>query len=171
MLRARIDRTWDGQAAATSESVNLIVRRQGLGLILDVDAPYHGDPLPRVQAGRCNRLWEFEVVEFFLVGPGDRYLELEFGPGGHWLALGFAGVRNVVDPAIAIRYRATLEEPRWSAQARVDAVHLPPRPWRWNAFAIHGTGAQRRYLAAHAVPGPQPDFHRPERFPEVDPRF
>ena len=37
-----------------------------------------------------------------------------------------------------------------------------------NAFAIHGVGPQRRYLACTPVPGPQPDFHRLEVFPAVD---
>jgi len=33
-----------------------------------------------------------------------------------------------------------------------------------NAYAIHGQGSERRYLAAHAVRGAAPDFHRLECF-------
>jgi hypothetical protein len=45
-----------------------------------------------------------------------------------------------------------------------------PRAWlprgadRVNAYAIHGRGPSRRYLAAFPVPGDQPDFHRLDRF-------
>lgn len=167
-LVCSVDQTWNGGQAGHEEVVSLTARVDDAGLALSISAPFHGDPRPSGPPGRRDRLWEFEVVEFFLVGPADRYVELEFGPGGHWLALGLDGVRNVVDPAIEIRYRATLDGDRWSGEAELDAAHLPERPWRWNAFAIHGMGERRRYLAAHPVPGPHPDFHRPERFPEIE---
>jgi hypothetical protein len=41
---------------------------------------------------------------------------------------------------------------------------VPEGPWRFNAYAIHGVGAARRYLAHFPVPGPRPDFHRLECF-------
>jgi hypothetical protein len=40
---------------------------------------------------------------------------------------------------------------------------LPP-PHRLNAFAMHGLGLRRRYLAMEPVPGEAPDFHRLEHF-------
>jgi hypothetical protein len=41
---------------------------------------------------------------------------------------------------------------------------LPPGLGRVNAYAIHGQGANRRYLAAYSVGGTAPDFHRLDRF-------
>ena len=62
----------------------------------------------------------------------------------------------------------TQEPGRWTADARLPASWLPPRPWRANAYAIHGSGTQRRYLACHPVPGDTPDFHRLHLFPPLD---
>ncbi len=41
---------------------------------------------------------------------------------------------------------------------------LPPGPHRVNAYAIHGVGAARRYLAWAPSEGEGPDFHRLEAF-------
>ena len=41
------------------------------------------------RGARVANLWEYDVVECFLVGPDGRYLELELGAGGHFLALLF----------------------------------------------------------------------------------
>ena len=44
----------------------------------------------------------------------------------------------------------------------------PPSPWRANAYRIHGPPDARAYLAATPLPGPQPDFHQPQRFAPVE---
>jgi hypothetical protein len=49
----------------------------------------------------------------------------------------------------------------------LDRALLPPPPHRINAYAIHGQGTARRYLALHPVLGDEPDFHRLECFREV----
>ena len=53
-------------------------------------------PLNRPQ-GRLWQLWEHEVVEIFIAGEDGHYLELEFGPWGHYLALTFSDVRQILD--------------------------------------------------------------------------
>ena len=38
----------------------------------------------------------------------------------------------------------------------------------FNAYAIHGTEEERKYEALFEVSGPQPDFHRIEKFQPLD---
>jgi hypothetical protein len=140
------------------------------GLTLQFDAPSHGDPHPDAPSGRVDRLWEHEVVEVFVAGPGDPvpYVEVEVGPRGHWLALTLRGVRQPADWNVPLDVTwEPASNGRWRATAHLSASYLPPKPWRVNATAIHGVGAERRYLSAVPLPGP-PDFHQPDRFLPFD---
>jgi hypothetical protein len=161
----RIDRLWNGEPARADERVRLELSETDRTLNVRVDAPCHDDPVPATPPGRCDGLWEFEVVELFLVGPGDRYLELEFGPAGHWLALELHGVRRIVDSVVPIEYAVTRKSDVWCGRASIAGDFLPDPILSWNAFAIHGRADRRRYLAAEPVPGDRPDFHRLEHFP------
>ena len=155
-----IERTWDGEPARTDECARIVLDLSEAGLDVEVDAPFHGDPPPSAPVGSTDRLWEYEVVELFLLGEDERYLELELGPHGHYLALALRGPRHVEESGLAIRYEARREASRWTGRATVLASQLPPALHASNAYAIHGQGSARRYLAAHPVPGTEPDFHR-----------
>jgi len=173
MQRLEIRHTWDGAPARPGERVRLELALEPQVLRVGVDAPYHGDPPPPGPAGPTDGLWEFEVVELFVLQdrvPGTpRYTEIELGPHGHHLVLQLAGIRTVVKSGLPLPYQTTrapgADRPRWRGEARLDASLLPPPPHRLNAYAIHGVGASRRYLALY--PGPtsaRPDFHRLETF-------
>jgi len=166
-----IARTWEGAELPMAHRARLALVRQDSGLELTVEAPFHGDPPPPARPGPTDRLWEFEVVELFLAGPGPAaavpYTEIELSPHGHHLVLRFLGVRNAIERALPLEFAAHREGARWHGRAWVPATYLPPAPWRVNAYALHGSGPARRHLAAHPVPGPHPDFHRPECFVPV----
>ena len=166
MLECRIEQLWSGESAEPDECVLIGAELQADRLVVTLDAPYHADPVPSVPPGRCEALWEFEVVEFFLVDTQGCYLELEVGPHGHWLAYVLDAPRRVVDPDREVELTRRLDGERWQARASVPTRGLALPPKRWNAFAIHGTGAARRYLAASPLSGVSPDFHQPDRFPE-----
>jgi hypothetical protein len=171
-LRLEIGQTWDGHPVDSSERASILVRGTGDGLTVEVTAPFHGDPAPPGPPGPCDDLWEHEVVELFLVGtatPGQPvpYLEIELSPHGHYLALRLAGRRRVVQRGLALPYRTSREGERWRGRAWVRAELLPPQPWRVNAYALHGAGSRRRFLAWTPVPGETPDFHRIEYFPPL----
>lgn len=156
--------TWDGAPAGPGEVVEVALAIEGEELLVTVDAPLFDDPPPPGEAGPTARLWEHEVVEVFVLGPGERYTEIELGPHGHHLVLRLHGARRPVESGIAIDYAAVHRGPRWRGMARVPVGALPPRPWRLNAYAIHGVGAARRYLVATPLGGDAPDFHRLDAF-------
>lgn len=156
--------TWDGAPVGPDEAAQLRLRRDRDVLVVDVDAPFHGDPAPAGAPGPFEGLWEHEVVELFLGGSGDAYLEVELGPHGHHLVLRLSDVRCATERALPLDYRAERSGARWRGRARLPTAWLPRGPLRGNAYAIHGPANARRYLAAHAVPGPAPDFHQPARF-------
>jgi len=160
----RTSRTWDGQEALASEIAELSFHASDGALEIRVEAPYHGDPAPEGEPGSTPRLWEYEVVEVFLLGAGGCYLELEFGPHGHYLALSFRGMRCPCRSGLPLSYQALRHGDRWSGRAKIVPALLPAGLDRANGYAIHGAGSTRRYLASTPVPGPAPDFHRLELF-------
>jgi hypothetical protein len=162
-VRWAIAHTWDGAPARADEvaAVSLSPLPEG-ALLVEVDAPFYGDAPPLSPPGQTARLWEHEVVEVFILGEGDHYTEVELGPHGHWLALRLRGYRAAYAHPALVVYSAHIDagRGRWRGRAVVAAADLPAAPWRGNAYAIHGQGTARCFLAAHPVPGPQPDFHR-----------
>jgi len=163
--------TWDGEAIAVEEQALVRLRLAAHDLHIAVSAPFHGDPRPRGEPRSTPRLWEHEVVEVFIAGEAVAgkipYTEIELSPWSHHLVLRLHGIRRVVAAGLPIDFRAWRRGKRWLGAAHLDRALLPPPPWRANAFAIHGRGAERRYLAATPLPGERPDFHQPEGFPAL----
>lgn len=165
MVERRIEQTWDGRAVGPDEAVRLWIARAGGDWCIRFDAPFHGDPAPEAPAGAFDGLWDYEVVELFVVGHDGAYTEVEWGPHGHHLVLRLDAPRVVRDRALPVTYMCSVGSGRWRGDLLVPGAWMPERPVAFNAFAIHGVGASRRYLAASAVPGERPDFHQPARFP------
>lgn len=168
-LRLSIAHTWDGQPLPMDQMVHVRLHAAGPDLLVEVDAPRHGDPPPAGPPGPTERLWEHEVVEVFFLGQDDRYLEVELGPHGHHLVLELHGERRVLRQGMDLDYTVGegLWEGRWQGRARIPRAWLPPGPHRLNAYAIHGQGEARRYLAWVPPGGEAPDFHRLEVFEAV----
>jgi hypothetical protein len=60
------------------------------------------------------------------------------------------------------------EKGTWYGSAWIPMDYLPPGVDRFNAYAIHGVGDDRKYEALFPVPGEFPDFHRLEHFQPID---
>ena len=164
MLEIIIDTLWNGQSGSPQEHYVLTLQATLTGYHLHIKAPFFNDPKPDGPEGSFWQLWEHEVVELFIVGANGHYLELECGPHGHYLVLQLDGVRSVARHSLETAYTVELNDTSWSATLHIPQSWIPEGPHRLNAFAIHGLGAQRRYLAHTPLPGVTPDFHQPSQF-------
>jgi len=155
---------WRGQPIGQQEVVRFDLALDATALTIDVRAPLHGDPPPPGPAGSFDGLWNHEVVELFLLGDGEHYLEIELGPWGHYLVLELSGRRCVARSGGDIDFEVRRGHTGWTGRAVIPAAWIPKPVGLGNAYAIHGLGPARRYRALHPVSGPQPDFHRLEDF-------
>ena len=167
-----IEHTWKGDPARAEEVVRVGLACTPEALLIAVDAPFHADPPPSGPPGRTDELWNYEVVEVFLLGAGGRYLELEVAPHRH-LFLEFAGRRQRVAADLPdVQCASGLVEggatPRWWARLVVPRPWVPPPPRRFNLFACHGVGPERRWLAWRPQRLSAPDFHDPAPYAPLD---
>jgi hypothetical protein len=166
-LELPIARQWNGRPCdlPIRGAVELAVQRDRLAVRAWLLQPV----VPRVPSAppgtRVERLWEYDVVECFLAGAGGRYLEVELGARGHWLALSFDAPRVRADSheTLALVVDSGRLAGGWWARTSLPLALLPPRLASGNAFAI----AAGRFLAHHPVPGATPDFHQPAAFPPL----
>lgn len=133
-------------------------------MAVHVEAPFYDDPPPSGTAVEKNGLWNYEVVELFLLARDGSYLEIEIGPHGHYLILALRTVRQVIGRRTPVHCATRITGNRRQGFLTLipDAALLPFT--HANGYAIHGQGPNRRHLAAAAVPGEHPDFHQPTRF-------
>ncbi len=172
-MRIDIENLWRGRPATRNEAAILHLSGTRTDLIVTIDATFHRDPAPDAPVGPTPELWETEVVELFIAGPGEKYIELEFNPYGHWLALGLDGVRNIVDPNLPIRFHTFIAGGMWSGRATIPRSVLPEGPHRINATCMHAgrnpkrPAQKRRYLSWQPLKGDKPDFHQLDAFASV----
>lgn len=166
MTTLDVAHTWDGQPVQGGPRVR--IQHEDDALVVHIASPIYGAaPVPGPAARRW-RLWEHEVVELFLAGPGDaaeaEYVELELAPSGHWLALRLRGTRNIVQDDVPVAVAAVRLGDHWTGTIRLGRDQLPAGPLRVLATAAHGPPDARRYLAHVPLPADKPDFHQLHRF-------
>src|SRR5688500_8859238 len=124
--RLSIAQDWQGHPLAPAQHATLALRLVQRALLVTIDAPYYGDPAPAGPPGSTPRLWEHEVVDLFVAGPGPAdavpYTELELSPCGHYLVLQLAGARRIVSEGMAVRTRCRIEGKRWRGLDRKSGV-------------------------------------------------
>ena len=144
-------------------------------LLIEIDAPFFHDPSPPSPPppGPYPGLYNYEGVEvFFLNSTTNHYLELEFGPHGQYLVILLTAARQTFKQLLPLP-DFTVERPsadRWIGRVHIPRAHFPSHVDRFNAFGIHGQGANRIYEALFPAPrdSPGPDFHRLELFRPID---
>ncbi|NWS73450.1 CD033 protein, partial [Crotophaga sulcirostris] len=171
-----IKHTWDG-LPVSHEPVTIVLKADSTGLIMEVNAPFFNDPpAPPGEPGKpFSRLWDYEVVEtFFLNDRTEQYLEVELCPHGQHLLLLLSGRRRVWKEELALEFEVTKMKNKWEGKAHLPWNYFPPFTTGFNAFAIHGSGEERKYEALYPVPRPElqegqkPDFHRLEYFKDLN---
>jgi len=166
-LALPITRYWNGAPCAdASLHACVTLSRTARGLAITAEAAHQRTPIiPDADAGcRVANLWEYDVVECFLVG-ADVYLEVELGAGGHFLLLDFTaprvGRREYADLAPELRYHRDSEG--WRATILLPPELVPAGLHAANAFVCAGGD----HLAWAPLPGNLPDFHQPAAYPAV----
>jgi len=166
-IQLKVSQTYDGGPVGHLEEVSLRLSGLPESLLLEIEAPFHGDPPPQTPAGSTPGLWDFEVVELFVCGPSEDYTEIEVGPHGHYLALRLSGVRRPIESGLPLHVETAISGQTWRGRVHIPREILPVGPHRMNAYAIHGQGASRRYLASFPTGGASPDFHQLNCFQAV----
>uniref|UniRef100_A0A0B6ZN63 Uncharacterized protein n=1 Tax=Arion vulgaris TaxID=1028688 RepID=A0A0B6ZN63_9EUPU len=172
VLNVSIATTWNG-ASVTHEPVkiNLSPSFDG-GLLINIQAPFfNSPPKPNGPAGQpFPGLWDYEVVEAFFLNDKDQYLEVELCPYGQHLLLMLNGQKKMVRDKLPLTtFNAVISGNRWTGQAILPRAYFPPGVTKFNAYAIHGAGANRVYESLYPASNiSQPDFHRLEFFHHID---
>ena len=169
-----IKTTWDGRQVPNADFVKIRflhpITDDG-EVVLTVDAPFYGDEPPNAPVGPLFRLWDYEVVEVFILGDDNRYLEIEVGPHGHHLVLLLDGYRNVKVHSLDLKYEWTVVDKRWTAKAFIPRAYFPKGSSKLNCYAIHGQGDKRIYSSLFPTEPnkfQEPEFHRLEYFQEAN---
>eukprot|EP01035_Chromulina_nebulosa_P017944 gene17944-23568_t len=190
-IHIEVNKKWNGDDTETSPYfIEISFDLDSGELVITIDAPFHDDPIPNEieENNRCKVLYNHEVVELFIAsGIFDRdsifnpYLEIEIGPHGQWYLCSFNSEANFEEsndsftidnkPVTAI----DRINKRWTGKIGIPSF-LVPEPlclddlsssWMINAFAIHGTGEEREYLAYSPLIGIKPNFHQLKSFVPV----
>jgi Ser/Thr protein kinase RdoA (MazF antagonist) len=170
-LGLRIDRYWDGAVCPDRRlhgGVTLSSTPEGLRIAATL--PHQAPPNipPQPPRTRVANLWEYDVVECFIVG-SRKYLEVELGAGGHFLVLDFCTHAPRVPDHEYESFRPLLEwlpsvpqdRERWRSSIVIPWAMVPTRAHALNAFVI----VRDHFLAYHPTRGSAPDFHQPQTFP------
>jgi len=165
--------TWDGKRLEHRPANISLAPVTGTEEVrLSVSAPFYDDPPPPggLPGQAYFGLWDYEVVEAFFLNDKDQYLEVEFGPHGQHIVLLLDGRRNAIKHTLPLEYTVQVDRDTmtWTGEARIPMDYFPPDVTKFNAYAIHGTGEERKYEALYEVSGPQPDFHRIDKFQPAD---
>jgi hypothetical protein len=181
-LVVRIDKYWSGDVAPDYRQAEARIHWSDQSLsvrfVCRQTEPLIVNPNPQVDQ-KTVRLWDKDVCEIFIApdpNRPERYYEFEAAPTGEWLDLGIqvtpvgretdwefhSGMsvetkigRNQITVVIRIPWSVSLPKPE-----RGDA-------WRVNLFRCVGTGNER-YLAWQPTYTPEPYFHVPEVFGQLD---
>lgn len=153
-LSFHIETTWNNQTVyhepvkITFES-NLDLSN----LTIKIDAPFFNDPpKPTKMIGEFFNLWDYEVVEVFFLNDEGKYLELEFGPHGHFISLLLKGPQEVINKGLIFSYNSEILNNRWQGEANIPELFFPKKTTKMNAYAIHGSDKNRVYESLYPTP-------------------
>lgn len=112
-------------------------------------------------------LWEQEVAEFFLSGPGQSYQEFNLSPSGAWWSASFDAYRSPAKecPQLRVRTDCGQDEQGWWAQLSLELGQLE---FDWSGALLKPTAIlwedEPRYFCYGHTQGGEPDFHLREDF-------
>src|SRR6266705_1367556 len=131
---------WDGTPCANVRLHGVVtLGAEADGLCITAALPHQECPCvpatpPRT---RVAHLWEYDVVECFVVGV-ERYLEVELGAGGHFLVLDFAAPRVRLNAYEAFVPRMTFASCLEGSTAWRSSILMP---WAMVPVDVKGVNA------------------------------
>ncbi|MFA5506199.1 MAG: hypothetical protein WC314_15920 [Vulcanimicrobiota bacterium] len=162
---------WFGEVSPWNPEFSLEVKNGTLHYTFRVaKAAYCDDSLR--PGSFVEGLWEKDVAELFLGGPGEFYQEINISPSGAWWSATFKGYRERIR---AVEFPAQIEHHRtpdsWSVSfsAQVKDLegwqNLAPDEFRVSPTAIL-YGPEPSFFAWNWDPDlkSEPDFHRKDLF-------
>jgi hypothetical protein len=160
---------WDGKPCENQAlwgTIDLHGTEQGLKI--SASLPHQAESMipDAPQGSRVANLWEYDVVECFLVGK-EKYLEIELGAGGHFLIMDFTAPR-VRDQEYEHffpqgKFVPDAGEGKWRSSIVIPWHMIPEGLHAANAFVI----VRNQFVCASPLPGSHADFHQPGRFPAL----
>lgn len=167
---------WHGVRVEPPAAFSLALDPQRLWFVASHRRPARLHPLARPGKFQAE-LWRHDVAELFVADPASgRYFEFNLAPNGSWWNCEFTAPRVPAAPeAVEMPEVATFAElapdGSWVAAMALPLDLLRARldfgpHTRVNVTFILESPAQR-FLTASPLGGGEPDFHRPERFPEI----
>jgi hypothetical protein len=168
-LKLPVNRYWNGEACdEVSYCAQVWLSHSEAGVTIKAQAQVYKEQL--IPVGPIDKpfdgLWDYDVVELFLVAASGHYLEVELGAGGHWLVLGFDGVRHRSNDYADFKPELNYDNDGavWTSTIVIPWNMIPQPVTSLNAYAI----CQGQFLAYTPVPGVVADYHQPSTFPEAE---
>ena len=122
-------------------------------------------------------LWQYDVAELFIADPASgRYFEFNLAPNGAWWSCEFTAARvRAEETDIAMPEVATFAEMAadgaWVAAMAIPLDLLKARldfgPQSHANVAMILGFPKRKFISAADLGGGEPDFHLPQRFPQL----
>jgi hypothetical protein len=172
-----LEKDWHGTALQPPAAFALAMDAQRLWFIAHHRRPSQLHPLSRPGSFQAE-LWRYDVAELFIADPASgRYFEFNLAPNGAWWSCEFTAPRvraediDILMPEVATfsdmaadgSWLAAMALPLDLLKARLD---FGPRT-RVNVALILESPVSK-FVSAADLGGGVPDFHQPQRFPEID---
>lgn len=171
-----ITKDWHGLPVEPAAGFSLAADDRRLWFIAHHRAPANLHPQARPGVFQAD-LWKHDVAELFLAHPASgRYFEFNLAPNGAWWSCEFTAARvraeecDIAMPEIAT-FADMAADGAWVAAMAIPLDLLKARldfgpQSHANVTFVLGSPRQR-FLTAADLGGDKPDFHRPERFPQL----
>ena len=167
-LHVRVEKRWNGEDCSREDlHASAWLSQTDDGVVIRVQALVLEDQkMPEAEVGaRFDGLWDFDVVEVFLVGDNHHYLEVELGAGGQWLVLEFDEIRKRSNDHADLqpKFSHIRGDEVWSAEIVIPRDLVPEGFRGMCVFVIAGG----KFLSLVPMPGDEPDFHQPDVFSDA----
>ncbi len=129
---------------------------------------------------KTRGLWNRDVCEIFVApnkNDSRKYFEFEIAPNGEWIDLAIQKISDKRETDFEfdskMKSAAKIEKSKVLTALKIEWKAFGKTPnagdvWFGNLFRCVGSGATRGYLAWSPTETPEPNFHVPEKFGELE---